>query len=298
MPLKNYYLHKQTILFTSTNFMNSHIPPDAHAIIIGAMKCGTSSLYNYLIKHPEICPAKTKETEFFSENQRHGLQVKNYNDLWSFNDATHKYTLEASTGYTKYPLESNVPKMIHDYGIKPKFIYIVRNPFDRVVSHFNFIDQKNRSWNLSITENQLIQTSNYFLQLEQYRKYFSIKDILILDFDELKSDPDQLLLKVYKFLNISNNQLPKQYGVSNRTKVESRLQRGLRKSKIGPIFEYVPAPLNRLGKKIIHTISPPPEKRTLNKDEKEFIYNELKENMAEFHRVYGFDVSKWGFEIP
>jgi len=74
---------------------------DAYDIIIGAMKCGTSSLYSYLLDHPQICPPIVKEPEFFSENQAHGVQVDNYSDLWSFDDTVHKYALEASTGYTK-----------------------------------------------------------------------------------------------------------------------------------------------------------------------------------------------------
>lgn len=39
--------------------MPDPIPVDAYALIIGAMKCGTSSLYDYLQGHPEICPAVT-----------------------------------------------------------------------------------------------------------------------------------------------------------------------------------------------------------------------------------------------
>jgi hypothetical protein len=86
--------------------MADRIPKDAYAIIIGSMKCGTSSLYSYLEGHPEICPAVGKEPEFFSENQAITVQVDNY----SVNDSVHKYALEASTGYTKYPSEPYVAK--------------------------------------------------------------------------------------------------------------------------------------------------------------------------------------------
>ena len=115
--------------------MVTKIPKDAYAIIIGSMKCGTSSLYSYLAQHPEICPAASKEPEFFSENQGHGVKVEKYEDLWNFGMSVHRYALEASTGYTKYPMEPNVAKNIRDYGIKPKFIYVIRNPFDRIQSH-------------------------------------------------------------------------------------------------------------------------------------------------------------------
>lgn len=33
-------------------------------LIIGAMKCGTTSLYHYLCEHPNIVPAREKELHF------------------------------------------------------------------------------------------------------------------------------------------------------------------------------------------------------------------------------------------
>lgn len=262
-------------------------------MIIGAMKCGTTSLYSYLQGHPEICPAITKEPEFFSENQCHGVQVDNYSDLWFFNDLVHKYSLEASTGYTKYSVEPNVPKNIYGYGIRPKFIYIIRNPFDRISSHFNSM-QKDKTWLLNIDDAHLIRTSSYFLQLEQYRKYFPIEDILILDFDELKDNPRILLQRIYQFLDLSHSYFPGDYKVKNPTQVE--IEKNLRRLKLGTFFDHIPKPPKKLLKNLLRGVSPS-EKRIMTDPEKEFVYNELKEDMANLHQVYGFNVCKWGFGI-
>jgi len=276
--------------------MSNRIPIDAYAIVIGAMKCGTSSLYSYLRGHPEICPAIVKEPEFFSENQGHGSHVGSYSDLWIFDDSVHKYALEASTGYTKYPLELNVPKNIFNYGLRPKFIYIIRNPFDRISSHFNSM-KKNESWLLTIDDEHLINTSNYFLQLEQYRKYFPIEDILILEFDELRDNPTLLLQRIYKFLDLSHSYFPKEYKVKNPTQITSKLEKNLSKLKLSTSYSgYVPKPLKQLGKNLLRKVSPP-ERRVLTEVEKEFVYNKLKEGMASLHHIYGFDVCKWGFNL-
>lgn len=276
--------------------MADRIPRDAYAMIIGAMKCGTSSLYTYLQDHPEICPAITKEPEFFSENQSHGVvQVEHYSDLWSFDCSVHKYALEASTGYTKYPAEPRVPKNICDYGISPKFIYIIRNPFDRISSHFNYM-QRNKSWLLNIADTHLIDTSNYFLQLEQYRKYFPIEDILILDFDELRDNPRLILKKTYQFLDLSHSHFPEDYKVMNPTPVETELENKLRRLKISILFSRVPNPLKKYIKKMLRRTFPS-EKRILTDAEKEFVYKKLKEDMTSLHHIYGFDVRKWGFDI-
>src|SRR3989339_190408 len=42
-------------------------------IIVGAHKCGTTSLYNNLIKHPSILPSFTKEVYFFNKNFHKGV---------------------------------------------------------------------------------------------------------------------------------------------------------------------------------------------------------------------------------
>jgi hypothetical protein len=270
------------------------IPKDAYVMIIGAMKCGTTSLYNYLQNHPEICPASIKEPEFFSEHQVHKVNLEKYSDLFSFDSLTHKYALEASTGYTKYPSEPNVSKNIFEYGIKPKFIYIVRNPFDRITSHFNYMQAILPSWMLKIDDEHLIATSNYFLQLEQYRQYFPQDSILILDFDDLKNAPELILKQVYNFLGISHCYFPEEYEVANPAKDKSSFEIAARRTKIAPLFAYIPTPLKQLSRSIFQKAFPP-EKRVLTNFEKEFVHNKLREDMLNLQNIYEFDVSKWGW---
>ncbi|MFC4258675.1 hypothetical protein ACFOZ5_06455 [Marinobacter lacisalsi] len=83
------------------------IPRDRYLLIIGAMKCGTSSLYDYLCGHPDLCPALTKEPEYFSSHQRHGVNVGRYEQLWTFDSRFHQYAMEASTGYAKFPVATD-----------------------------------------------------------------------------------------------------------------------------------------------------------------------------------------------
>jgi hypothetical protein len=253
-PLYPFVTHFVPITPRSKPMPNA-IPNDAYALIIGAMKAGTTSLFSYLQDHPEICPSSIKEPEFFSSNQDHKISLDSYGHLWEFNPEIHKYAMEASTGYSKYPLEPRVPQTIFEYGIHPKFIYIVRNPFDRIESHFNFMSQYDW-WHKAIIHPNLIATSNYMMQLDRYFKYFSPDNFLILDFDDLCTDPVGILNKIYHFLDISGDYLPQTYTIQNAT---------------------------------------PSKTRRLLPSEKSTIYFVLKDDMRRFQDAYGIDVSKWGF---
>lgn len=274
--------------------MHNKIPKDAHAMIIGAMKCGTSSLYDYLCGHPQICPAITKEPEYFSENQRHRIEAKSYSDLFAFDGTTHKYALDGSTGYTKYPLEPNAAKNIYDYGISPKFIYIVRNPFERIQSQYNFMRGDDK-FILDITDEQLIHTSDYFMQLEQYRRYFPTSSILLLDFDELKSTPSTVLKKVYDFLNLSHDYFPDTYEVKNQTQHLSRLEKRIQKSSLNRLLRFLPGTTKNSLRSVIKKLSHADKKRVLTENERTIVFNSIKEGMRGLTEIYGFDSKKWGF---
>jgi Sulfotransferase domain len=258
-------------------------------MIIGAAKSGTTSLYKYLKGHPEICPAIKKEPEFFSEHQNHGVAPSGYSELWQFDGAVHRYALEASTGYTKYPMEQNVARNIFNYGIRPKFIYVIRNPFDRIESHFNSLTDTDR-W----LPQHLVDTSNYFMQLAQYRTYFPRKSFLILDFDDMRREPALVVRRIYDFLGLSHSYFPDRYRVANRTRIETRLERSLSTLGIGTITGLMPRRLRRLGRKVAKSISPA-ARRVLTSAERSFVESELKADMVRLRDAWRFDVGKWGF---
>ena len=277
--------------FHNGNTTKGRIPPDAYVIIIGAMKCGTTSLFSYLSEHPFICAAKVKEPEFFSEHQKHKIHFNRYADLWpDFDSVVHRYVMEASTGYTKYPWESCVPERIRDYGIKPKFIYIMRDPFDRIESHFNFNKGK-KGWNLDICDKQLISVSNYYVQLEHFRRFFSKEDMLLLDFDDLSRNPAEILTKVFQFLDLPPH-LPDQYGIKNPTLTIPWYFRRI----IYRLNPYYPESVKGVSKKILMSWISQQKKYTLSDKERKYIQGTLQDDMKCLHFVYGVSVQKWGFK--
>lgn len=273
--------------------MSDTIPGDHYLLIIGAMKCGTSSLYDYLAGHPQLCPAVIKEPEYFSSHQRHGVNAGAYEELWNFDARAHRYAMEASTGYTKFPVERGVPQRIHDYGIRPKFVYIVRHPLDRIVSHYNYMS-RDVEFDQRIVDEHLLNTSRYFLQLSQYQGLFPAEDFLIVDFDQLKSDPGAVIGEVCRFLGLDDSYRPASYQVANRTEVQSTLERWVKRSPLGVLSRRMPETMRRSGQRLLGAVSPR-RLRTLTPSEKAYIVEQLAPDMLEFQRAFGFDITRWGF---
>lgn len=271
----------------------SSIPGNAYVILIGAMKSGTTSLYSYLAQHPEICECRTKEPNFFLEQMDEKVTEK-YQELWEYDDSRHRYVLEGSTGYTKYPMRKGVPERISSCGIDPLFIYILRDPFERIESHFNAA-RFNPDWKLSLMDDHLMNTSNYFMQLERYRKYFPKEKFLVLDFVQLKTDPKRVLLKVYNFLGIDRTLIPDTFERENPTRArniwEAIYERLVRAAGIN---RYVPEPVKRAGRKI-SSDTKPLKKISLTESERERIFHLLEEDMLKLKYEYGVDTGKWGF---
>lgn len=177
----------------------ARLPDNAYLIIIGAMKSGTSALFSLLAQHPAICACPTKEPEYFSRQQIHGLRPHqkpaHYGDLWpDFDPGVHRYALEASTGYSKFPRETGVPEAMARAGIRPTLLYLLRNPFDRVESQFNFARVTGlRDPHAAITDDRYVDFSRYGCQLDRYRAVFPREALHVLDFAELAADPQALV---------------------------------------------------------------------------------------------------------
>lgn len=267
-------------------------------MIIGAMKCGTTSLYDYLVRHPQVCPCKVKEPEFFSQHQGHGMTVSRYEDLWNIDRQLHKYTLEASTGYTKYPNEADVPRKIYEYGINPKFIYIIRNPFERIVSQYNYL-KTNPHFDLttSLLDRKFIALSNYYLQLNQFLRYFPNREqYLILDFHDLLNNPESLLQRVFDFLELDEKLYESQdFSVKNKSSTFSTLELFLFRTGLIKISTFLPKGSVKIIKGMLKKAAPLSHPKTLSESEFRGIYNLLSEDMKRFKEEFDFDVERWGF---
>lgn len=274
------------------------IPNDKFLIVIGAMKSGTSSFFDYLSQHPRICASVPKETEYFSEHQHHKRTADRYDSFWpDFDASQHDWALEASTGYTKWPRETNVPQRMYASGIQPRLLYVVRNPFDRIESHVNYIRLVS-SQKISLDDKYPVDVSRYFHQLSPYIELYGRENIKLIDFDELRRAPEEVCNDVFSWLGLSRFTVDGSK-ISNETdrQAVSRVKRFLTGNRVlRRIARAAPEKFKSGAEAALVRVTPYSRKKvTLSEERRRTIHDELLDDMLQLRDQFGIDVSKWGF---
>jgi len=277
---------------------------DNFALIIGAMKCGTTSLFSYLSQHPQISVSSEKEPSFFSMKSNWSKGFEWYQKLWNWDPTKHKIALESSTSYTRIPTYLNAAEKICTVNANFKFIYIVRNPITRIESHYThghasgFPETKK-----PISEeihSDLITTSQYAKQIEEYYRRFPADKILLLNFNDLENRPLYLLRKVCSFLDIDPDYKFQQLQRHNENE-----------GRIGydPVWRSLRR--NDTLRTIVRTIVQTKQKQRLHRyfgrkveshfklspEQQMFVLSELHEDLRKLSFEYGVDVNCWGIEV-
>ncbi|MEM9843202.1 MAG: sulfotransferase domain-containing protein [Pseudomonadota bacterium] len=185
-----------------------------YIIIIGAMKSGTTTLFDVLAQHPEIAPASNKEPGFFAFEDIHAQGYDWFDGLFDFNPDQHRYRLEASTDYTKTPFVTGVwERMTAREDVEVKLIYIMRHPLRRMESHARHTERTRRevgqitsprpSHSLDAGLSPVsLATSAYATQLKPYAAARAAGRLHCLTLEDLKGDPEPTLAKLWAFLDL------------------------------------------------------------------------------------------------
>lgn len=211
-----------------------------HFICPGAAKSGTTTLFSILENHKDIYLYSGKEIGFFGKERRFKNGYEWYLKSYFSEYKEGQISGDISTNYMTY--SKVAARRIYDcLGSEVKLIFLLRNPVDRAYSHFNMRKYNNLSegedfsslvskLNInkkSFTENQINRLScdygiltkeeqldwkilNYFFLgnyssiIEEYLKYFSKKNVLVIKFEDFIVDQVNEMKKIYSFLDISS----------------------------------------------------------------------------------------------
>ncbi|AFY68823.1 sulfotransferase [Thalassoporum mexicanum PCC 7367] len=214
-------------------------------IIAGTQKGGTTALAKFLAQHPQVCMAPVKEVHFFDYDKNYYAQSKiqakdlanqsssqkpNYDYYHSFFPNYHDQLAvgEATPIYMYLPW---VPQRIYAYNPNMKVILILRNPIDRAYSQYQM--EKSRGWEWlpfpiairleylrlklganpeaersPIRTHSYVDRGFYYRQIQNLLKYFDRQNLLILRNEELQSQHNQTLRRIYEFLEIDSTIVP------------------------------------------------------------------------------------------
>ena len=170
------------------------------------MKSGTTSLFHYLRAHPQAHLSPLKEVEFFVEemNWRRGFDW--YRAQFAGARPESIAIGEASTAYTKYPEFKGVPERIAQHLPGARLIYIVRDPIERIRSHYQHRVQsgaEREPLERAVLEDlRYVNCSRYAMQIERYLPHFPREHVLLVTSEGLRSSRAETLRSVYGFLGI------------------------------------------------------------------------------------------------
>jgi hypothetical protein len=174
-------------------------------LVIGAMKAGTTALFDYLSAHPDVFMPDIKETGFFVErfNWRKGLDW--YESL--FDGAAGALARgEASPAYALYPTLPGAPERIAAVVPDVRLVYLVRHPIKRITSqylHGVVGGRERRSLTRAVLETpEYIDASRYGVQLDRYLRHFDPAQLLVVRSESLRDDRAATVRRVLEFIGV------------------------------------------------------------------------------------------------
>jgi hypothetical protein len=172
-------------------------------IVIGAMKCGTTSLHHYLDLHPEIQMSNPKELKFFVEELNWARGVDWYARHF---DPAAPVRGESSPHYTTYPRWEGVPARMRSLVPDAKLILVVRDPIERIVSHYMHMrasGDEELGLSAALRENPTyVDRSRYWMQLEAFLEHYPGDAIMVIGAEELVARRRETLRRVFEFLEV------------------------------------------------------------------------------------------------
>jgi Sulfotransferase domain len=178
-------------------------------LVIGAPKCGTSSLCYYLGKHPDVFMAEEKEIHYF------GRKDPEKTPAWYesfFEQATGATAIgEGSTSYTKPQLVNDAARQIAALLPDCRLIYMVRNPLKRLESDWKMASAEGWAVGTSINDVDrmpwLLDQGFYWRNISPYRERFPDDQILIVFLEDFSRNPDAELARCFAHIGVVNVQI-------------------------------------------------------------------------------------------
>jgi hypothetical protein len=274
-------------------------------IIIGGLKCGTTSIHHYLGLHPEIQMSKPKELNFFARELNWDLGLDWYASRF---DDRFKVRGESSPHYTNRPRFNGVAERIHEHCPDARLLYMVRDPIKRILSHWVHAtgagyETREMVPTLSEPDTSYMQRSMYWMQLQPYLELFDRSQIEIIAQEELQSEREATMRKAFAFAGVDEGFTSEQF---DREWEKSSAKQGDKYQLMEKLiklpgfrsfdrnFDRLPESMRWLVEKVVHDPEKPPApKPKLPDDLFETVRGRFGADVAKLQRFAGREFAGW-----
>ena len=198
-----------------------------YLIVAGAPRCGTTSIFDYLDSHPDVCGSRIKESGFFYPRSfplgtwsRYEDGPERFGELFSRCHAPSGLRLEATPGYLYVPetarrIRASLPQV--------KIVISLREPVSRLVStlHFGilmgaFAPSTSFQAYLDLLRAQSedsdavaphlrgLRNGRYSRFLPVWFDTFGRENVLVTRFEELNRDARATMIRVCEFAGLNS----------------------------------------------------------------------------------------------
>jgi hypothetical protein len=186
-------------------------------IIIGIQKSATTFVHEAVRSHPQVFAAPGEITVFRDLYGQEDKIPAYFENLFGRNTKGKVLGIKFPE-YLPDPLSAlSIKNVVPDV----KLIVVLRNPIARIVSaYYHYVSHGIAPLleiNLGLSEiiqgkhfaeypqsEDLVEYGFYYKHLSEYLKYFDKGQLLILLYEDIKANPQQVLVRVLNFLNVDN----------------------------------------------------------------------------------------------
>lgn len=285
-------------------------------LVIGAYKCGTTSLHHYLRQHPEIFMANVKEPSYFAFADGADCANPAYSKSVKTREA-YEALFEGAEGYRaigevspEYMTNPRAVSAIAEAVPSVRLIAILRNPVDRAFSDYLMYRRDGLEKEvdfvraLELQEARAAQgeatgfyvsTGYYGAQLRAYYRDFPPENIAVFAFEDLARDPSGVLREVFGFLGVDPEFRPAEFVSYNRSGLATnpvsrfllRNRRSLR-TFMGPLVPQ------KLGRWIRRNLEKGLERPSMPGEARTYLRTIYDEDIQQLKELTGRRFQQWG----
>lgn len=188
-------------------------------LVVGSMKCGTTSLHHYLSCHPQVWMARPKELCFFVGGPSREANDPPWGNWWR-GEAWYRGHFrtdrrvcgEVSPAYVGAAWRSAAAERMHHLLPDARLVLLVREPMERLRSHYLMRRQDASVGTTTFAEYVAdpahaddVAYSDYGSQIAGLLERFPLESLLVVQSSDLDRRRDETLSRVFAFLGVESD---------------------------------------------------------------------------------------------